>query len=187
MASRSAHFLFAASAALIASAPAVSVAALGDSLVSTGGTITVTFEGASATFQSSLRLVADGYSSGPIFPDLTTAQGTTFTFASLPAGTPFSFQLVVANTGDTWQTGPASGNADGIAHARVIENWNGTGRTYVAFEDQRGGGDRDYNDFTFSFNVTPANPVPEPQTYALLASGLGMIGFLARRRKKNSA
>ena len=28
-----------------------------------------------------------------------------------------------------------------------------------------------------------ANPVPEPQTYALLLAGLGAIGFLARRRR----
>ncbi|OIQ87555.1 PEP-CTERM motif protein [mine drainage metagenome] len=30
---------------------------------------------------------------------------------------------------------------------------------------------------------TPASPVPEPQTYAMLLAGLGLVGFLARRRK----
>jgi hypothetical protein len=30
---------------------------------------------------------------------------------------------------------------------------------------------------------TPASPVPEPQTYAMLLAGLGLIGFVARRRK----
>ena len=29
---------------------------------------------------------------------------------------------------------------------------------------------------------TPASPVPEPQTYAMLLAGLGLVGFLARRR-----
>lgn len=29
---------------------------------------------------------------------------------------------------------------------------------------------------------TPASPVPEPQTYAMLLAGLGLIGYLARRR-----
>lgn len=30
--------------------------------------------------------------------------------------------------------------------------------------------------------VTP--PVPEPETHALILAGLGVVGFLARRRKK---
>ncbi|WPB57921.1 FxDxF family PEP-CTERM protein [Xylophilus sp. GOD-11R] len=32
-------------------------------------------------------------------------------------------------------------------------------------------------------NIAP--PVPEPETYAMLAAGLGMMGFIARRRQKN--
>jgi hypothetical protein len=29
--------------------------------------------------------------------------------------------------------------------------------------------------------------VPEPETYAMLLAGLGMIGFMARRRKSKTA
>lgn len=29
-------------------------------------------------------------------------------------------------------------------------------------------------------------PVPEPETYAMLLAGLGMLGFIARRRQKNT-
>jgi hypothetical protein len=29
-------------------------------------------------------------------------------------------------------------------------------------------------------------PVPEPETYALLGAGLGVIGFLASRRRRDS-
>ncbi|MTV37250.1 choice-of-anchor A family protein [Duganella radicis] len=32
-----------------------------------------------------------------------------------------------------------------------------------------------------------AQPVPEPETYVMLLAGLGMIGFMARRRKQNAA
>ncbi|RYG21071.1 MAG: PEP-CTERM sorting domain-containing protein, partial [Burkholderiales bacterium] len=30
-----------------------------------------------------------------------------------------------------------------------------------------------------------ALPVPEPETYALLAAGLGVIGFVASRRRRD--
>jgi hypothetical protein len=29
-------------------------------------------------------------------------------------------------------------------------------------------------------------PVPEPETYGMLLGGLGLLGFLARRRRKQS-
>ncbi|MGA0611473.1 PEP-CTERM sorting domain-containing protein [Caldimonas sp. KR1-144] len=31
-----------------------------------------------------------------------------------------------------------------------------------------------------------ANPVPEPETYALMMAGLGVLGFIARRRQQQS-
>lgn len=38
----------------------------------------------------------------------------------------------------------------------------------------------------YSISATAvAQPVPEPQTYALLGAGLGMIGFIASRRRRN--
>ncbi len=35
--------------------------------------------------------------------------------------------------------------------------------------------------------LSPAAPVPEPQTYAMLLIGLGLIGFMARRREDLTA
>jgi hypothetical protein len=37
--------------------------------------------------------------------------------------------------------------------------------------------------FTGSLNIT-AQPVPEPETYALLLAGLGVVGWVARRRSR---
>ncbi len=33
----------------------------------------------------------------------------------------------------------------------------------------------------------PTSPIPEPETYALLLAGLGLLGFHARRRKQKEA
>jgi N-acetylmuramic acid 6-phosphate (MurNAc-6-P) etherase len=33
----------------------------------------------------------------------------------------------------------------------------------------------------------PPTSVPEPETYAMLLAGLGMMGFVARRRKQKAA
>lgn len=35
-------------------------------------------------------------------------------------------------------------------------------------------------------NPTVAAPVPEPETYAMLLAGLGLLGFTAKRRKQNA-
>ena len=32
-------------------------------------------------------------------------------------------------------------------------------------------------------NLTFTTPIPEPETYAMLLAGLGLLGFAARRRK----
>ncbi|MBU1363896.1 MAG: PEP-CTERM sorting domain-containing protein [Gammaproteobacteria bacterium] len=34
--------------------------------------------------------------------------------------------------------------------------------------------------------ITVAAPVPEPESYAMLMAGLGLIGFMARKRRKNA-
>ena len=42
--------------------------------------------------------------------------------------------------------------------------------------------------FTSSFAITDITPaVPEPETYAMFMAGLGLMGFMARRRKNGQA
>jgi hypothetical protein len=41
--------------------------------------------------------------------------------------------------------------------------------------------------FNSSSNVTFTAAVPEPETYAMMMAGLGMLGFIARRRKQSAA
>lgn len=40
---------------------------------------------------------------------------------------------------------------------------------------------------SFGYSYTFAAPVPEPETYAMLLAGLGLMGFVARRRQKKLA
>lgn len=46
-------------------------------------------------------------------------------------------------------------------------------------------GDADYDDFVVGVNFisTPTAPVPEPESYAMMLAGLGLLGFSVRRRK----
>lgn len=38
--------------------------------------------------------------------------------------------------------------------------------------------------YSGGLNVFPTTPVPEPESYALMLAGLGVIGFVARRRRQ---
>lgn len=42
----------------------------------------------------------------------------------------------------------------------------------------------DHNPRLGGFNITP---VPEPETYGMLLAGLGLVGFMARRKRANAA
>jgi hypothetical protein len=103
---------------------------------------------------------------------------------SFAEGTPIDVVLHVLTTGALFRTGPGEVNPDGLAHALVTVG--DSGRTFVSFEDLVGGGDRDFNDHMFSLaNVTTVPAIPEPSTYALLLAGLGVVGFLGRRRRQD--
>jgi hypothetical protein len=53
-----------------------------------------------------------------------------------------------------------------------------------AFDQRPGGGA--YTIFLTGAVLAPTNPVPEPETYALMLAGLTVSGFMARRRKTSS-
>jgi hypothetical protein len=111
--------------------------------------------------------------------------GDTASLGSFAAGTILTFRLHVNNTGYDFFSGSAASNPDATAHARVETNW-APGKTLVSFEDLYGG-PFDYNDLSFSFTNTIGTPtgVPEPETYALMLAGLGVVGYAARRRRRD--
>lgn len=70
--------------------------------------------------------------------------GAIVKLGGFPAGTDLIFGIFVRETQKTFLMGGGSANPDGLPHAEVA--CFAEGRANIGFEDQVGGGDRDYND-----------------------------------------
>lgn len=133
--------------------------------------------------------------------------GTTASFSSASAFTLNSFDLTAAWRDNLTVTVRGSGNPGGdyvatltpsaIAATSYTVNW--TGITSVTFEASGGTHHPDYgtgsgqnfsvSDFShfaidnITYNVSA---VPEPESYAMLLAGLGALGFIGKRRRRQS-
>ena len=99
-------------------------------------------------------------------------------------------QSGVYNTQDHAGWGPQSGT--GMYYAKFDFNIAGLAAGYGIHFDFYNeillkGGDIDVNKFApFSHDAqgtVHVSPIPEPETYAMLLAGLGLMGFIARRRR----
>ena len=160
------------------------------------GPIGAYFYGSTAGYTDTLSLLVNGVmtpeSSIGLLNNHTSSAGDFVVLGYANAGDVLTFQLNVLNTGKTWYS-DESLNVDGINHT-YSTSFSGDvthsipGGTYVGFEDLYGGGDSDYDDEAFVFtNIshtsTLVSPVPEPETYAMLLVGLGLMAFTVRHRK----
>ena len=184
------------------SASAVTI--IGGSLfVEQDGNVIVEYLGDFADFTDSLFLAQPANGFGVIFTNngVLGSPGDQVDLGFHTAGTELIFGLFVSNTGNTFFTGPGSGNPDGVPHAQVFTNpvsdidplllstllptWAPGDGVIVGFEDLHALDpmfDNDFNDLLFSFrNVTTS--VPEPTTLLLISTGA--VGLLARSRRKN--
>ena len=159
-------------------------------IVNTTGNVTATYLGHSALISNDLYLDSPSNGLGLIFNNHATPIGTTFDLGTFTAGTELLFRLYAYESGGAdltdreYFTGPASRNPDGIIHA-IVDGQYALNTSYVGFEDLFGGGDRDYDDLKFSFTNTRAETLPEPATFLLLGTGLGVMAVTRRLRRTN--
>lgn len=81
---------------------------------------------------------------------------------------------------------PAYGNNGGARFGLSSELYNISYATLTNQGEAFFGGVYEDQMFVDNFTYNTAAPVPEPSTYALMLGGLGMVGFMAYRRRKTA-
>ena len=156
-------------------------------VVAADGNVVATYFGTTASYNSDLYLFSpSGAFTSIIFNNHGSTVGSIVDLGFFAAGTELIFRLHVNTTGLDFFSGDPSRNSDGLAHARVNDEFSST-QTLVEFEDLFGTpeGSLGFNDLRFGFtNVRSTPPVGVPDagsTMALLSlSTLGIVGFMRR-------
>jgi hypothetical protein len=158
--------LLASALTLATGVQAQSIAAIGTeglSYIAPGGDLYAIYEGGGTGYFNQLFLQD---ATVPFFTNATTNVGEQTWLGNFAAGTELVFRM---NTVDhdrqvyDFYTGSASRNTDGLAHARVQQDWQ-PDTTLVSFENQLGNpeGDGGFNDMSFSLSRTAVVPPPPP-------------------------
>ena len=145
------------------------------------GTVVFTFLGQESAFNDKLHLTV-----GPtqtLFETPIGAQVSAFVGSTGPISFKFEGDAgKFAINGGLWDTGTSIGL---IATGLTVATGAAAGQYafVLGFNDSAGAAALgDWDDFVVGVNFTPA--IPEPEVYALMGLGLGLMGFVARRRQR---
>ncbi len=135
-----------------------------------------------------LRASSTGFTGTPVSPFLTVG-GYTFTLTGSDLGNTFGPVSLFPVGSNTLATFNVNGTVTGGAFGSTINPFNGTFTTQFVniapaalFNQINSGGTANAS---FSATLTVA-AIPEPSTYALLATGMGALGLVARRRRQQA-
>jgi hypothetical protein len=159
---------------------------LGKLITDTPGTITFTYLGQESGYNNIFHLTINGsnlFESNPVGTSISSA-------VSSPGAIGFSFEGNTgsfANNGGSW----ASGTSIGLIGTNLTVSEAAGGGTYafvLGYNDSAGARHLgDWDDMVIGANLVAASPVPEPEIYAMMLAGLGLMGFVARRRHLGSS
>jgi len=168
----------------------------------TGGTLTGSVSGTIAggqVFAATTGNFADDVVAGENFlaagptpgnPATLTLTGPTVTYISFLWGSPDLYNTLTVTSTDGSQTFRADGFGFTPATPFAFTNGNPTFNQAVQFASIG-----DTHIVSLMFDSAPQNafevghftttaPVPEPETYALMLAGLGVVGFMSKRRRR---
>jgi hypothetical protein len=131
------------------------------------------------------RLGASFICNGSVLPCLTTNEtdnlGVTATFSF---SNPLSGLQTVTATGTAAFGFINDSDVDfTITWADKLVDFGNGGQFKISMDTLEFTFDGQVEDQTYSIQMVTA-PIPEPETYALMLAGLGLVGFMARRRRK---
>lgn len=123
------------------------------------------------------------------YQNIATTLGEVYTLSFAYSPRPGVTGPVDTNNLKVYWNGSSLGLFGGINPSATTNNWvlfttevTGTGTDTLRFEAI--GTSDSYGGSLDAVSITTA--VPEPEVYAMLAAGLGLMGFVARRRKQHS-
>jgi hypothetical protein len=143
-----------------------------------GGALTVTFLGKDNAWHTNTLTFGD-----LVINNMTTGVGDSFTIDVAAGALDFLFTDTI--DGDVvGNGGPSSAYASyTVTAGSAVAEGNPAFGKYdfiLGFNDGHIY-DADYDDLVVGISLVP---VPEPETYALMLAGLGAVGFMARRRRR---